>query len=191
MVIILPKTVGIYKERELLTSEAYWELTGTEIRILEVFKMKCRIVDTKEARKTKTPRGTIKNNGQLVFTYGEAMSYGISQATFTRVIDKLLKLGFIDITIPGRQSTPTRYSVSERWKHYGEKDFVSKKRKKRKNYKPGKGTRFCNLAEKNLTRKNDSLKLSKMIVCEKSLHSIMIVNKTFKNELKALNINEL
>ena len=144
----LPNSGGIYKKKEYLSSDPYWKLTGKEIRILEVFMLKCRIVGTNEAKKTGFTKGTIKNNGKLVFTYGEAGSLGISGSTFTRAIDKLVKLGFIDIAVHGMQSSPTRYSISNRWEKYGEKGFVSKERKKRNNYKPGKGTRFVRFTEK-------------------------------------------
>lgn len=138
----LPNTAGIYFERELLCSDAYWNLTGTEIRILNIFHMKCRKVGKSEAKKTHVPLGTIKNNGQIVFTYKEAGIYGISKAKFTRAIDKLIEIGFLVIAINGRQGVSTKYSISDRWKKYGTPYFIEKKRAKRSNYKPMRGTRF-------------------------------------------------
>ena len=142
----LVSTKGIMKRAELIWSDAYQKLTANELRIYEIFLMKCKIVGKNEAKRTGLPVGLIKNNGQITFNYSEAQKIGIAQSTFTRSIDHLVTLGFIDIAVPGRQCLSTRYSISQRWEKYGTDKFVKKERKRRIPYKPGKGTRFTALS---------------------------------------------
>jgi len=161
------KTAGVYKKADVIWSDAYQKLTATEHRIYEVFLMKCRYVNKKDSRKMRVPAWSILNNGNITFNYSEANRIGIPQSTFTRSIDNLVKIGFIDIAIPGHQCFSTRYSISERWKKYGTDKFEKKERKKRILYKPGKGTRFIAMPieeSKMRTLKTDSLKLPEMNV---------------------------
>jgi hypothetical protein len=126
-------TKGLYIESEILWNDGFRKLTASEIHIYFVFKMKCRIVYTKESKKTKVPVGTIKNNGQIIFPYEDAPKIGFSEATFKRAIDHLVELGFLDIARPGALYRPTLYSISERWRKYGTPQFQKKERPKRTN----------------------------------------------------------
>jgi len=73
----------------------------------------------------------IENNGEIVFTYTEALNkYGITKPRFQRALDGLVEKGFIDIThhgggVKGDFST---YAISERWRDYGTEKFVFKTR---------------------------------------------------------------
>jgi hypothetical protein len=126
----LVNTKGLYLDADLLWSDAYWKLTALELHIYEIFKMKCRVVGKAESKKTKVDAGTIKNNGQIVFTYTEAAELGISKATFQRAINSLVKLGFLDIAQAGGLYRATLYSMSERWRKYGTDKFIEKEKQK-------------------------------------------------------------
>jgi hypothetical protein len=69
----------------------------------------------------------ITNNGEIIFTYGEAKELGIkSPDTFFKVIRELVEdKGFIDVAESGHwyEKKPTKYSISQRWKRYGTSDY--------------------------------------------------------------------
>ncbi len=138
----LPKAKGVFYIRDLLASSAYWELNGTAIKVMNIFYLKRRIADHREAKKMNVPTGTIKNNGQIVFKYSEAQNYGISKDKFTRSLDKLIEVGFIDIAEPGGQGIPSKYTVSDRWQDYKTDETPKVKRTKRKKQLFGSKTRF-------------------------------------------------
>ena len=117
----LPKSDGIYKRRDLMSSDAYWELTGTAYRVLEIFLLK-RIIKRTEIGKHELKN--IANNGQIIFTYIEAKEkYGISKSTFMRARDQLIEVGFIEISEHGGEHQPTRYAISNNWMKYPEESF--------------------------------------------------------------------
>ncbi|MFC1539743.1 hypothetical protein ACFL6H_09995, partial [Candidatus Latescibacterota bacterium] len=114
----LPKSEGIFYIREILESDAYWDLNATAIRVLNVFYLKRRFISKKEAKKAGVPSGTITNNGQITFPYSEAEKYGILPSTFRNAIDSLIVHGFIEINIPGSQGIMQQYSIIDKWKNY-------------------------------------------------------------------------
>ena len=80
---------------------------------------------------------------QIVFTYEDAESeYGVGNKTFSRAIDQLISHGFIDIARVGIGigGYPTLYSISERWRKYGQPDFDIGKRVKREAHRFPKGS---------------------------------------------------
>ena len=82
----------------------------------------------------------IINNGEIVFTYGEAKKkYGISKNRFTRALKELVAKGFIDITDTGMgvHKVTTYYAISERWWDYGTTEFKEVKWPKSKIANPG------------------------------------------------------
>ena len=148
-----PKSHGVFYTRELLESEAYRELTGTQINVLNIFYLKRQLLNSKTARRLKIRLDSadmVRNNGQIIFTYKEAENLGIKRATFTRSIDKLFLVGFIDIAEQGDNS-PSKYAISDRWRKYGTMDSVIKIRHKRFNQRVGFYTRF----QKESTLKNE------------------------------------
>ena len=70
---------------------------------------------------------TITNNGEIIFTYGEARELGIkSSDTFYKVLRELVEdKGFIDVAESGHwyEKKPTKISISQRWKRYGTFDY--------------------------------------------------------------------
>ena len=117
----LPRSNGIYKTRDLISSKAYWKLTGTSIRVFEIFLLKRKM---KKTTIGKHELNNIVNNGQITFTYLEAEEkYGISKSTFMRARDQLIEVGFIEITEHGGEHQPTRYAISNNWMKYPEESF--------------------------------------------------------------------
>jgi len=83
-----------------------------------------------EIRKEETETGTespignidkITNNGEISFTFQVAEWRGLHSRTFSRVLRELHRLGFIDVTQPGRgrKGEYTKYALSSRWRLYG------------------------------------------------------------------------
>jgi hypothetical protein len=126
----------MFVSRSLITSKAFWDLkTATSCRVFFIFLSKCRMekVETRPGRREK--EWAITNNGEIQFSYIEAQEkYGISDGSFTRAIDDLIRVGLIDIarTGLGLKRGVTLYAISDRWEKFGTDEFVVKKRPKRK-----------------------------------------------------------
>lgn len=132
-------TSGVFLKKEVLRSKAFKELTKTEITIYLEFLLKRRFGE-RNSKIGKKLRDVIKNNGRIVFTYSEAIKrLNISNQTFRRSVDKLIKVGFIDIARQGQggiyedgkiTGEATLYFISDRWMNYQTPNFVKKKRLK-------------------------------------------------------------
>ena len=121
----LPRSKGVYLQRDILESEAFWKLSGTAIKVFMVFRLKCVF---KKVNVGKREILTIINNGEIQFTYIEAnKNYGISKTTFRNVRDKLIEVGFIEIKQEGGCHLPTLYSISDNWRKYPEETFTRPK----------------------------------------------------------------
>ena len=123
---------GIYLESEVLASAAFAELNLNGIRVLLRFYQK-RHFSSKKGRNGRRSR-EILNNGQIVFPYTEAEEMGIHKSSYTRAIDTVLALGFIDIAHSGEglYRSATLYAVSDRWRKWGTPDFVEARRPRRR-----------------------------------------------------------
>ena len=111
----LPKTLGIYIERDILESDAYWHLTGSAPQVYMVFLMK-RILSDKPFGKNKVR--LIANNGEITYTYLEAQNnHWIPKSNFLRARDQLIKVGFIEIAEDGGCHHTTKYSISNNWQN--------------------------------------------------------------------------
>jgi hypothetical protein len=114
--------------RRMHRSPAYRKLTATSIFILMEFMSRRRVAKT-------GPKGDfiIINNGELIFTYAEALDkFKIYRSTFCRSISQLVALGFIDIHYSGggMLKDSSKYGISDRWKNYGKEEFKNKTRQK-------------------------------------------------------------
>ena len=114
--------------RRMHRSPAYRKLTATSIFILMEFMSRRRVAKT-------GPKGDfiIINNGELIFTYAEALDkFKIYRSTFCRSISQLVALGFIDIHSSGggMLKESSKYGISDRWKNYGKEEFKNKTRQK-------------------------------------------------------------
>ena len=117
----LPRSKGVYLQRDILESQALWKLTATAIKVFMVFRMKCVIKNNSLGKHNVK---TIANNGEIQFTYIEAMkNYGISKSTFQRARDLLIEVGLIEITENGGEHHPSKYAISENWRNYPDESF--------------------------------------------------------------------
>lgn len=133
-----PRSRGIFLEYDLINSLSWGELTRSEIDVFMVFYLKRKFLSQKNAKKAHVDWHTITNNGQIVFPYAEAEKYGINKTTFTRALDKLIRVGFIDIAKQSQDRIPTLYSISERWRKFGTAVYKNVERLK---YNNGVGAR--------------------------------------------------
>jgi hypothetical protein len=110
-------------EPSLIESEAFEDLSGKAALVVLIrFHQKAH-----RKRKSKKKKGlkdmVITNNGEIIFTYGEAQELGIkSTATFYKVIRELIEdKGFIDMAEYGNWylKEPNKFAISYRWKRYG------------------------------------------------------------------------
>lgn len=71
-------------------------------------------------------------NGIFDFTYTEAAECGFARRTFSRIIAELNAKGFIDIVKQGGKRgcgmSNTKYCMSERWRDYGKRGFMTRAR---------------------------------------------------------------
>jgi hypothetical protein len=114
---------------ELLASQAFLTITSAKTLIV-LIKFYQKIYRKKKAKRKKGLKEMVmENNGQLIFTYGEAVTLGISPATFWKAIKELLARGFIDIAEAGNwyEKEPNRFSISKRFLNYGKPDFQAVK----------------------------------------------------------------
>jgi hypothetical protein len=123
----MSKNKNIWVERSLIQSKAFLSLTATAIKVLMIFltKRQCERI----GRKGKE-RWTIRNNGEIIFTYKEAKrKYRISESAFRRAIDELISKGFVDIAASGMgvHKVTTHYSISDRWRLYGMLEYEQPK----------------------------------------------------------------
>ena len=117
----LPRTRGIYIERDVLESDSYWDLTGAAPQIYMVFRMKC-VMANKAVGKRRILN--IINNGEITYTFVEACkNHKIPKSTFLRARDQLIKVGFIEIAEDGGCHHTTKYAISNNWRNYPEQTF--------------------------------------------------------------------
>ena len=127
------KSNGVFLPADLINSKAWLDIAG---------KWNCQVfiefMRRRKMRKRKNIKGkrgndwVIENNGEIVFTYNEAIDFfGFDRKCFTKAVDKLIEVGFLDITHQGTaQGDPSTYYISERWRKYGTPDFKQQKRRK-------------------------------------------------------------
>jgi hypothetical protein len=103
--------------KELLLSKAYIKLPPTARAMLPYFLWKVKIPFSDPSY----------YYAEFPFTFSEAEKYGCSKRTFSRVIEVLMRNGFIDpIRKGGRnggRDTASIFRLSRRWEKYGNADF--------------------------------------------------------------------
>lgn len=126
---------GVYLENELLKSPAYNAIRSPHsFRVLLEFYRR-RVIHKRKDHRGKRADSVIMNNGQITLPYRYAIEkMGISQTTFSRCLDELVELGFLDVSEPanGLHKMPTKWTLSERWRRYGQADFISARRERLK-----------------------------------------------------------
>ena len=123
----LPRSKGIFLKKDIITSEAFWALGSTALKVYMVFLLKRVMIEVKvRIRRKKTFE--VVNNGEITYTFIEAKKYhGIPKSTFLRARDKLIEVGFIEIAEAGGTHYTTKYSISENWKKYPAESFARPK----------------------------------------------------------------
>jgi len=117
----LPKTLGTYIKRDILESDAYWDLTGSAPQIYMVFRLKCIFADRTIGKRKER---IIVNNGEITYTFVEAWkNHRIPKSTFLRARDQLIKVGLIEIAEDGGCHHTTKYAISNNWRNYPEQTF--------------------------------------------------------------------
>ena len=117
----LPKTLGTYIKRDILESDAYWDLTGAAPQIYMVFRLKCVFTDRTIGKRKER---IIVNNGEITYTYLQAQNnHRIPKSNFLRARDQLIKVGLIEIAEDGGCHHTTKYAISNNWQNYPEQTF--------------------------------------------------------------------
>jgi hypothetical protein len=131
----------IVVEKSMLRSKAYRSLTATSLIVFNDFLMKRKM---KKIKGTHNRKGeiTITNNGKIEYCYTEALKKDppITRPAFSRALDQLIELGFLEIAHQGSggvKGDKSLYAVSSRWEKFGTPDFKSVKR--RKDIRKGRG----------------------------------------------------
>ena len=129
----------IVLERDLLINNAFRLLSGIAKTIYFDFLMKCRVkkMKSKPGRKAEI---VILNNGEITYSYAEALNKGITRPRFNRAIRELVKHGFIDIAHSGSggvKGDMSLYAISDRWQAWGTESF--KERTMSKDTRGGRG----------------------------------------------------
>lgn len=110
---------------EVLASRAYLTIRSGKTHIVLV-RFWQKAYQKQTSRKKKGVKNLeITNNGEIIFTYSEALALGISAATFYKALKDLLARGFIDIAETGNwyEKQPTKFSIAWRFLKYGQPDF--------------------------------------------------------------------
>ena len=117
----------LWTDKTIRNSPAFRSLNGTAILVYMDFHSKNHM--KKNNNSTKRTHSFV-NNGELVYTYKEAESRGITRSTFMRALDRLIEKGFIDVKLTGagRYRSETRYGLSNRWRAWGTSSFVEAER---------------------------------------------------------------
>lgn len=105
---------------EILNSCAFIELTPSAGKALPYFRGKgLKIAYTKNEA---------ENSAEFIFGYDEAERLGFATATFGRIIKNLVAHGFIDMAgyggLRGFCKSYNKFRLSDRWRRYGQSDFV-------------------------------------------------------------------
>ncbi len=104
---------------ELLISAAFIELCHYSRAALPYFLGKVKLSPA-DPRKYTTP---------FSFPYSEAKRLGFPTSTFAKAIEQLVKYGFLDPVSKGgcygEIKAPNEFTLSNRWRSYGTKEFVA------------------------------------------------------------------
>jgi hypothetical protein len=121
------RTWSIRMGFDLLHSEAYKQLNyGPAVKVLNWFHEKVRFrVDKKKRGKN---RYQAIQDGEISFTYEEAVLRGLTSQKFSRALKELHRFGFIDVKKPGSglKGDFTIFVMSQRWRSFGNSEFRHK-----------------------------------------------------------------
>jgi hypothetical protein len=114
-------------EPALIESQAFEDLSGKAAMLVLIRFHQKAYKKRKDGKKRGLKELVITNQGEIIFTYGEARELGIkSTQTFHRVLKELIEdKGFIDLEYRGGyyHNDPSKFSISGRWKRYGTSQY--------------------------------------------------------------------
>lgn len=128
----MSKSNRIWFEKDLLKSAVFRSLSGMAHCVYNDLKLKCQMQKVRGSSGRKS-EWTIKNNGEIVYTYSQAEGKGINRQTFVRCLDRLIENGLIDLAHPGSggvKGDVSKYAISDRWRKFGTDDFEKRSRQK-------------------------------------------------------------
>ena len=118
--------------RRMHRSPAFRKLTKSAINVYLEFRYRCKMAQI-PVKAGRQKEWHIINNGELIFTYDDAVKrFGMARSTFRNCLDQLVELGFIYIAHAGggMMKDCSKYGISESWKNYGKEEFKKKSRQK-------------------------------------------------------------
>ena len=118
--------------RRMHRSPAFRKLTKSAINVYLEFRYRCKMAQI-PVKAGRQKEWHIINNGELIFTYDDAVKrFRMARSTFRNCLDQLVELGFIYIahTGGGTMKDCSKYGISDRWKDYGKEEFKKKSRQK-------------------------------------------------------------
>lgn len=130
----------IWFDANLLRSPAYRSLSKWALLAYMDFLRKRQMEEVKS--KSRSSVWIIKNNGEIVYPYSEAVKKEIGRREFCNAIDELMDKGFLDIIHQGsggRSGDMTKYFIDDRWKDYGKPSFRPAKNPRVKDGRKGRG----------------------------------------------------
>jgi hypothetical protein len=117
---------------DLINSKAFLGLSGkAAVIVLIWFHQKANKRRVKSGKRK--GQLVITNNGEITFSYADALKLGVSRKTFHRVLRELVeKRGFVDVVERGNWylKESTKFAISERWKKFGTPEYQEKKLKR-------------------------------------------------------------
>lgn len=151
----------IYIAKELLNSKAYRSLSRCAMLLYQDFLAKREMVHIGKKR-----TWVIRNNGEIVYPYAEAIEKGFTSNQFRNGIDELQKKGLIDIKHQGKggrkpakgQGDVARYWIDDRWEDYDTDEFRPPRNQRVKDTRRGRGWAMINenpMLKKRIIRKRN------------------------------------
>ena len=110
----------LWIDKDLLRNDAFRSLSKWSILVYLDFLRKRKWRKLKH--KSRSGSYAITNNGEITYSYQEAVRRGISKDQFRNAIDELQQRGFLDISeygSGGHDRKQTKFIIDERWKNYG------------------------------------------------------------------------
>jgi hypothetical protein len=120
-------------EPDMFYSEAFNVLSRSGIVTL----MRCLQKRKWDYKKVHRKKERVYLNEEFIFPYAEACFLGIGTTQYWKNMNKLIEVGFIDITYQGgwyqkhkQEKDYSRYKLSERWRKYGTAEFENFEKQK-------------------------------------------------------------
>jgi hypothetical protein len=121
---VATKRDKIWLKSSMTKGKAFRSLSRWSIIVLIDFFDKRKLQEVKRSGREST--WIIKNNGEIVYPYCEAVKWGISRKHFRDAIDELIHKGFLQINHQGGggvKGDVTTYFLRDEWVNYGTTKF--------------------------------------------------------------------